>query len=113
MDLSKISRHCTQSDIVACFLLVTIIATVSMPSSVRVVNGGKLSTPVQAPVAAARGAISARAGLADRSSHPHNPVLTKSAIVSKRGKSAERNLREAHSRSSSHEARLDSNVVSD
>ena len=113
MDLSKISRPCTTSDIVACLLLVTIVSGVSMPSSVRVVNGGKLGTTVQAPALAVRSAVTERAGVADRSSHPYNPIVSRAPRTSKSGKPANHLLREGHSRASGHEAKLDSHVVSD
>jgi hypothetical protein len=84
-----------------------------MPSSVRVVNGGKLGSNTQAPVAALQSPISVRAGVADRSSHHINSIVSNSANALKPGKPAVRELREGHGRSSGHEARLNSNLVSD
>ncbi len=107
MDLSKISRTCTPSDIVACLLLVTLVVGVSMPSSVRVVNGGKPSTGVRVPVAAVRSPISERAGVADRSSHPFNPIASKSADALKHGKPAAHTHGEGRGQSSGRDARLD------
>jgi hypothetical protein len=113
MDLSKISRQCSKSDIVACLLLVALVAGVSMPSSVRAVNGGKLGVSAPAPVAAVRVPITERAGVADRSSHPNNLIISKSPRASKPGSSPEQTIRSERLHLGEHGVWLSSKLVSD